>query len=171
MSSLRNKILLLAVVVVTMYACTPKTVKTTTTNNYSEDLSIYRPDLIPDDSVASSNESEEMEQIEYVAPTGHLKTELDSVVALTTYYNDQKDYVEGYTIQVYTGTSRDDANKAQVKVYSVLGQASPWVDYRQPVYKVKVGKYYTKIEANKLYRQLKKKFPNALLIPQRFRLK
>ncbi len=169
MSSLSHRLFIYAFLGLLIYGCTPKTVTNTGKSNYSEDLTIYRPPLALDTLEAVPDDT--LDQIAYVVPTNHLKAELDSIVSLTTYYNDKKDYVEGYTIQVYTGTSRDEANRAQVKIYSVLGQASPWVDYTQPVYKVKVGKFYTKLEANKLHKQLKQKFPNALLIPQRFRMK
>ncbi len=152
-----------------LWSCTPKAT-TTTSGSYKEDLSSLRPGLVVEETPQDTSTKSEPVEITYVEPKDHLKSELDSIVSMTTVYNAQKNYVEGFTVQVYTGVSRDDASRAQVKIYSVFEDANPWIDYHQPIYKVKVGRFYSKFDANAYYKELKKKFPAALIIPQKFKL-
>ena len=76
-----------------------------------------------------------------------------------------------YAIQVYIGNNRDEANDARMKVYGLLENEIPRLEYTQPNFRVKVGKYNSRLEANKSLTILKKSFPGALLVPERTYLK
>lgn len=71
--------------------------------------------------------------------------------------------VPGYTIQVYVGASRTKANQFQDQAEALVAD-DVWLDYRQPNYLVKVGKYYNRFEANEVLAQLRKEFKQALLL-------
>ena len=73
-------------------------------------------------------------------------------------------------MQVYSGPSRESASKARIDVFKVLMGFEPEVRYVQPNFKVKVGKFTDRLEAQWVYGQLKPEFPQAIIIPQRIRL-
>ena len=69
-----------------------------------------------------------------------------------------------------SGTSSEEAKISKGKVYSILSDEKPVLKYEEPSFKVKVGKFYSRLEAQKTFAQLKRKFPNAIIIPERIQL-
>lgn len=137
-------------------------------NAYQEDISFLREDYTLDEPEASANENTvELPITGTIDPQNDITTELDSKLERIAEENKSK-LVSGYTIQVYTGASRETANNAKDMVYRVVPDARPQIQYVQPNYKVKVGRFINRIEAQKTYTMLKKQFPSAMIIPERF---
>jgi hypothetical protein len=95
---------------------------------------------------------------------------MDAYVAERSERNADKNTYQGYTLQVYTGGSRDEANEAKRRVYDALPDARPAINYNSSIYRVQVGEYTNRLEAQEDYTQLKKEFPYVLLVPQKFRV-
>ena len=132
---------------------------------YYEDLKKLRPDITSTESVPVNNtETRPKENVNY---TGHLKTELDSINRIIVARNQQQQYVDGYTIQIYNGTNRQEANDARYRASQLAPNLDPKISYHQPSYKVKVGQYVDRLEAHKIFQEIKEEFPMALLIPER----
>ena len=136
---------------------------------YSEDLAIHRPiiqstqqDSLPD-AVAKKED--------YRALEGHIKNELDSISKIALQQNKEGRFVEGHVIQVYSGNSREKANNARYRMSELFPDLNPRVSYHQPNFRVKAGKFINRLEAHRVYQQVKEDFPQALLIPERFLLK
>ena len=53
------------------------------------------------------------------------------------------------------------------RLASSLPDLSSEVEYAQPNFRVKVGKYYTRIDAQRDYIAVKKYFPTAIVIPDK----
>jgi hypothetical protein len=132
---------------------------------YKEDLAYLRPSL--SEEIA---EVPETPKLNNTLPTGHLKTELDSVNQIIISNNRAQRYVDGYTIQIYTGNDREAATEAMNKAMSIDPQLDPQIQYYQPSYKVKAGQYINRLEAHEVFERLKVEFPLALLIPERIRV-
>ncbi|UII27830.1 hypothetical protein LVD15_05245 [Fulvivirga maritima] len=150
-------------------ACSPKTSTSSSSGEvYKEDLKAYRPvyekPVEKHDTIAQANESYADVDIE---PTNDVTEPLNNVLDEIDGLRSNTRYIDGFTIQVYSGTNREDARLARGKVFSVLPEANPSLKFDEPNFKVKVGKYYSKLEAQKPYAQLRKKFPGALIIPER----
>ncbi|WP_421872775.1 SPOR domain-containing protein [Marinoscillum sp.] len=160
------RFIVLAVITVGVYSCKTSSVTTTSTETYREDLSVLRPEIrsAKVDTVALDS-SKVMARNEKIA--GHIKMELDSVNQIIIEQNRARRYVDGFTIQVYTGTDRDKANEAVRIVREINPELDPTMRYVQPSYKVKVGQYISKLEAHAIYESLREEFPLALLIPER----
>ena len=56
---------------------------------------------------------------------------------------------------------------ARGKTVAMELDLEPELVYNQPNYKVKVGKFLTRLEAQPLFTQLKKEFDNAIVAPER----
>lgn len=138
---------------------------------YSEDLKIHRPvSVIELEEREAEKNDEEVVQEEYKPLEGHIKAELDSIAKISYQQNKEGRYVDGFVIQVYSGNSRDEANNAWNKMYELFPDLDPKVSYRQPSFRVKAGKFINRLEAHRIYNDVKGEFPRALLLPERFLL-
>lgn len=151
--------------------CTPSANKSSSSNAYHEDLSVYREsnDVSIDNNEQPVNEISEVNQT-YITPTNDITDELDSITSLIIESKKDVNYVDGFTIQVYSGNSRDKAGMVKQKAYDLPISQDPQVSYDQPNYKVRIGKYYTRIEANEDYNILKDVFSRAVLIPSKIKI-
>lgn len=150
------------------FGCKPTQVATSAIKPaYYEDLSVHRPILtIPEDTLNESLVQESQEEIQW---TASIKEEMDSVSRMIARRNKELGYLEGFTIQVYTGTDRKEADNAMKAINLGYPDLTPEITYRQPSYKVKAGTYTNRLEAYAILQSLKEQFPRALMIPERIR--
>ena len=141
---------------------------TTGGGKYSEDLSVWRPETVKTiDSAKTSTVPERTRTNQYVearyAINGQVDAVLDSIYEQTL----SKRFLDGYTIQVYSGIKREDALNNKKKLSQSLPDLESDVQYMQPNFRVRTGKYLTRLEAQKDYLAVKRYFPNAIVIPDR----
>lgn len=138
------------------------------TSVYSEDLSIHRPMMMDEVDSTESGTVPEMITESYSPLKGHIKDELDSISKIAYVQNKAGNYVDGYVLQVYSGSSREEANQARSKMYASFPELEPKVSYHQPNFRVKAGRFTNRLAAHRVYAEVKGIFPKALLIPERF---
>lgn len=135
---------------------------------YEEDLAYLRPELEEEEEVSEAESFVEKDvTVNYV---DNIKAELDSVNQLIIEKNKGEKYVNGFTIQIYTGNDRQAANEAKEKASLINPNLDPVITYHQPGYKVKAGQYLDRLRAHEVYESLKEEFPLALLIPERIKV-
>lgn len=160
-------IVLVALIIVT--GCKP-TQKTTTTasqdGKYSEDLSALRPKVEEQtqDNVTTPD-GIKRDPKEHVDAQFTVNQKLDAVLDSIDRLNLNRRFVEGYTIQVYSGTNKDNALSVKKQLTLSAPNLNSEVQYEQPNFKVRSGKYYTRLEAQKDFEQIKKSFPAAIVVP------
>ena len=164
-----QQILIWCIVIIWMAGCaSPKntTVSSSKDPAYSEDLSIWRPKA--EAPVENTNTvSAPPKQTQYMEPKYAVNKKLDTVLDSINRYNVAKEFIDGFTIQSYAGLKREDALNAKKNLASSLPDLSSEVEYAQPNFRVKVGKYYSRIDAQRDYIAVKKYFPNAIVIPDK----
>jgi len=74
-------------------------------------------------------------------------------------------------VQIYTGTSREEATKARNRSYARFPDVTPHFDYTQPNFRVRVGDFLDRLEAQRVYAGLLAEFPNALIVPDRIEIR
>jgi hypothetical protein len=72
--------------------------------------------------------------------------------------------VSGFRVQIFTGTNRKDAYSAQAKFQDEFPDIRTYVIYSDPNFKVRVGDFRTKADAEKLEDDLKKWFNGMFII-------
>lgn len=76
---------------------------------------------------------------------------------------------DGFRIQVYNGstrTARDEANEANSEFISEFPGIKSYMRFDAPnFFKVRVGNYRTRRDAMQDFLMIKKKFPNAYIVP------
>lgn len=150
-----------------LFAWGCKTTQTSTTASasvYEEDLSLLRPKL------EAKSEPIELKVEEAVIPSGHLKMELDSISNMIVVENGKPRTENGYTIQVYSGSSREEATKALGKVRVFFPEIESTISYFQPDFKVKSGQFTNRLNAYETYERVKQQFADALLIPENIKI-
>jgi ABC-type phosphate transport system substrate-binding protein len=138
-------------------AATGKSAASGTRKARTEDLSAYRPKVaaIPNEAVAGAAA---------VVPTHHVNDKvamlLDTVVAT----NKNIKYAEGYRILAYTGNDRKKAFYLRKAIVSQMPEERDYLTYVQPTFKLKIGDFYSRMEANQALQQLRNIVPNASII-------
>ena len=134
---------------------------------YSEDLSIHRPkpDASPVKDVPTQDNTRK--QTPYVEAKYSVNKKLDAVLDSIDRINLQRNFIDGFTIQVYSGLKREDALNTKKELNSTLPDLPSEVQYSQPNFRVKVGKYFNRLDAQKDYVEVKRRFPTAIIIPDK----
>lgn len=135
-------------------------------SSYSEDLSVYRPTV----EAGTTEEVTVEEKTPDVTPTHHQTVEIDRKIDVISSHNRRNGSAQGFTIQVYSGTSREQASQAKAQVYKILPDSRPETKYEQPIYRVRVGEFMDRLDAQNTYAELLPEFPQAIVIPTRIRL-
>lgn len=140
-----------------------------TAKPYYEDLSSLRPKVTlvakKKDTLIQSTRQEN------IPPKYNVNEKVDFVLDSIDRFNLTRKFVDGYTIQIYSGQKKDDALKVQKTLVEENSNFVPNIQYQQPKFRVTVGKYFTRIEAQKDLVKLKRIFSSASLVPERIMIK
>jgi hypothetical protein len=92
---------------------------------------------------------------------------IDTLVARIYYANYPKSTLKGYRVQIYSGSNRSDAIKIKADFLDTYMGETIYFDYKQPYYKIRVGDYRNKMEAQKMYQTLLQdgRFKGVLIVP------
>jgi hypothetical protein len=167
-----KSIVLIFLAVIGLYACAPQNVSTSRVGDYDEDLSKYRPKFETEAGSSDPGEVtvENPEKKIEVAPSNDITGPINSYLDTLAVRNAKVNYVEGYTVLVYTGTNREEANQAKLKVLELIPDSNPILKFESPSYKVKVGKFYNRLEAHRIREELTRQFPKSIIVPERIYL-
>jgi hypothetical protein len=71
----------------------------------------------------------------------------------------------GFRLQIYFGSSRQAAYDAQAKFANEFPETPTYISYIEPNFKVQVGDFRTRLEAQKLQSELNGMFSSFFIIP------
>ncbi len=173
MNRIVGNILLIGVVVLCgAVGCAKKAVPVKSTENvavdYSDDLSKYRINQeVP--KTTNYSEGQEVLKNEAILTEDDISAELNVVLDSIATKNKALGYMPGYTILVYSGTSRTEADRIRNKLFDIVGaQNVPPLQYVLPTYFVKIGQFHEQIEAQPLYLEIRSYYPNSTIVPEKF---
>lgn len=138
---------------------------------YYEDLSQYRPSSeakVASDTIKNSSVKRDAKK--YVDPKFAVNKKLDSVLDSIDRINLNRKFIDGFTIQVYSGLKRDEALNVKRDLTMFLPNIPADVHYNQPNFRVKAGRYFNQLEAQKAFQLIKRNFPNAIIVPDKIAL-
>tara|TARA_Y100001960_G_scaffold249874_1_gene265986 strand:+ start:446 stop:943 length:498 start_codon:yes stop_codon:yes gene_type:complete len=164
MCNYRRLILFHIVILLIGISCKPQKTNLSLNNErkYYEDLSYIR----------STEKTKTHKTTTYVEDTIQrgINEELDSIINIIKYESNEINSIDGYTIQIYLGDDRSEAEKAEKKLNAIDSLIERKTVFTQPNYRVKVGQYYDRFKVNKDYNRLKKEFRDAIIIPQKIKI-
>ena len=149
-------------------ATTQKTSTASQGGKYSEDLSVLRPKVEApvETSTATTQTDNAKPTTQFVEPKLAVTQKLDGVLDSIDHINLNRRFVEGYTIQVYSGR-REEALNVKKQIATSLPGLNTEIQFTEPIFRVKVGKYYSRMDAQEDYASVKRYFPAAILIPEK----
>ena len=130
---------------------------------YFEDLSFIR------ESENVSNSTNDENIVDKKNNLG-IDIELDSILKIIKSEVDEEIFTDGYTIQIYLGDKREEAENTVEKLFEYDSLIKSNTIFTQPNYRVKTGTFEDRFKANFEYNKLKKTFPNAIIIPEKIKI-
>jgi hypothetical protein len=86
-------------------------------------------------------------------------------------FNQTKMFVDGFTIQIYSGLKKEDAMNTKKIMVEQAADLPSDLAYVQPKWHVKTGSYFSRLEAQRDLHRLKRIFPAAILVPAKVQLR
>lgn len=148
--------------------CATQKPTSSTQARYSEDLSILRPSAESTDSIFA--DSQIPRKTEYVEAKYAINKPLEEVLDSIDRINLSRRYIDGFTIQVYSGLDREAALNAKKQLTTTLPELDSELQYNQPNFRVRAGNYYNRLDAQKNFVLIRKHFPSAIIIPSRIQI-
>lgn len=74
---------------------------------------------------------------------------------------------DGYRVQIYSGAQRQAAYNAQAKFQERFPYQRTYISYREPNFKVHVGDFRTRLEAEKMMHDLKPWFSGMFIVTEK----
>ena len=142
-------------------------------NTINEDLSQYRPIY------KSANEPEIISTEKRTPITSstvtdgplHVNKRLDALLDTIAMHNKSIKFTNGFRIQIYVGNDRKAADDAKIFTYQTYPEIFPYLSFQQPIYKVKIGDFLNRMDAEKYFTDIKDLYPSAMILPDRVEIK
>ena len=137
---------------------------------YYEDITSLRPNIKREEQKAKDSIRLKKE-VNLTTPQYTINQKVDAILDSIDRFNATRKFVDGYTIQIYSGQKREDAMSTTTRMNELASDLKSSIQYQQPKFRVTVGKYFTRLEAQKDLLRLKRIFSSAILVPERIMIK
>ncbi len=94
----------------------------------------------------------------------------DALVAKQKRQNAATQTMPGYRIQIYFGGVRQKASEVKLEFASRFPGVPAYLTYQQPNFKVRVGDYRSRFEAQKFLKDIDGMFPSGFIVPEDVKL-
>lgn len=95
---------------------------------------------------------------------------IDSLILRQQRSNLQKQTMPGYRVQIYFGGVRQKATEIQVDFKDKHSEMPAYLVYQQPNYKVRVGDFRTRLEAQKFLKSMEGEYTTMFIVPDEVKL-
>jgi hypothetical protein len=89
---------------------------------------------------------------------------LDSLIEKNKNIHKIKNSMDGFRIQLFSGTERNNANQLKAKFLAAYPAVPAYLIYQQPYFKLRVGDFRNKMEAQNLFHHLNTEFNQAIIV-------
>jgi len=138
---------------------------------HHEDLSKLRPKFEEKTEEKMEKDTTKEKKSLAITPTKTVNAKVDVILDSLDLFNLMRKYIDGYTIQIYSGQKREEAMNTKKKMQEEVPDLIANLQYQQPKFRVTVGKYFSKLEAQKDLLVLRKNFATAILVPEKIPIK
>ena len=94
----------------------------------------------------------------------------DELVAKQKRLNAATQTMPGYRIQIYFGAVSQKASEVKLEFASRFTGVPAYLTYQQPNFKVRVGDYRSRFEAQKFLKDIDGMFPSGFIVPEDVKL-
>lgn len=125
----------------------------------AEDLSRYRPVFVGP-KVAGVTPAA---PVRVVAPTNHVNAQVEQRLRDQAFTNQNVKYAQGYRILAYVGLEKDQAMTVRRAIISRYPEETDYLAFKQPIFRLWVGDYLTRLEAEQALLRIRALAPKAEL--------
>nr|WP_295929740.1 SPOR domain-containing protein [uncultured Dyadobacter sp.] len=162
--------------IILISGCSKKSVVSSSGSEYKEDLSAVRPHYeYVEPAVVSKAETKPAKsnttpKTDVDKPL-YINKKLDSVLDTLAKQNKSIRYINGFRIQIYVGNVRQEADGAKSYIYQSFPDLNPYVSYSQPTYRVKVGDFMYRSDAEQYLDLIREQYSSAVILADRVDIK
>jgi len=89
---------------------------------------------------------------------------LDDLIKKQKEINQQKQTIPGFRIQIFFGSNRGKAQDVKVDFSTKHPDVGSYLTYQQPNFKVRVGDFRTRLEAQKFQKRMEGEFATSFIV-------
>ena len=93
---------------------------------------------------------------------------IDSLIYKYKNINSSKNGINAYRIQIHFASKKSEINKMKLKFIEQYDEIPIYLSYTSPYYKLRVGNFRTKYEAEKMKNKLVSSFPGSYIVKEFF---
>jgi hypothetical protein len=98
-------------------------------------------------------------------PTNHVNIPMEQRLRDQAFTNQNVKYTSGYRIKAYSGFEREQAMNVRRQVIARYPDETDYLTFKQPVYRLYIGDYTTKLDAARGLTRVRQFVPKAELEP------
>lgn len=98
-----------------------------------------------------------------VTPTNHVNAQIEQRLRDQSYTNKNVKYTQGFRILAYVGLEKDQAMSIRRTIISRYPEETDYLAYKQPIFRLWVGDYTTRLEAEQALQRIRPLAPKAQL--------
>lgn len=89
---------------------------------------------------------------------------IDKLMLKHVSINSENETIEGFRIQIHFGGEREKAKTIKTKFLQQFPEMPAYEIYQQPNFKVRVGDFRTRLDAQKFMNEIASSFPSAFIV-------
>ena len=95
---------------------------------------------------------------------------VDELMARQKDSNTLRQSMNGYRVQIYFGSVRQKASEVKLDFTGKHPEIMAYLTYSAPNFKVRVGDFSTRLQAQKLFKSIEGQYPTCFIVPDEVRL-
>jgi SPOR domain len=161
----------LILLLLAIFSCAKKNIPVTQQKqenhaDYAEDLTEFRAMLEPKDVKTEVESTGSNQAVAMTIEPLYVNDKIDAILDRKAEKNKATKYANGFRVQLYVGRDRKSVDDAKVYIYQTYPNINPYLTYSLPIYKLKVGDFLTKADAERFLNQVKDSYPDAIIISE-----
>lgn len=140
---------------------TTETTKSGGKDKVVEDLSIYRPKYtVPDATEPTAR----------IEPVNHVNDRVAVLMDTVASVNKGIRFAQGYRILAYNGSERQTVMNLRKAIISRVPEEKDYLTYQQPNFRLKIGDFFSRIEAQQVLNKIQDLIPNAQVVSEQINI-
>jgi hypothetical protein len=95
---------------------------------------------------------------------------VDDLIKKQKEINQQKQTIPGYRVQIYFGGNRPKATEVKMDFSLMHPEITSYLTYNQPNFKIRVGDFRTRLEAQKFLKDIQGQYASSFIVPDEIKL-
>jgi hypothetical protein len=100
----------------------------------------------------------------------HKSPQLDTLISAIKNVKESEVKIDGFTVQIAISQKSADVNRLQAEFLKKHPDIPAKIDYKQPNFRLRVGRFYDRLSAERFLSEIANQYPGALVIRDQIEL-